>query len=282
MQKSQSKLGLPFLGSIVVLGLVALASARGLESSDAQPGTMHNCPPVGKWSIAVWEGQSETAAGDALGTCAQPVSAAYWLDSPTQAWLRWFPDRPEVSNLTKLDDMMGVLALAASTPPAETPTAVPPTTTPKATVHPTQNPSATPTATSTPIHTASPTLTSTSTPHPTPTPTATMTPTPTPTPTPTATPAPIDVTFSANRSCFSCGYVTLREGTVAVTYSFEGTECGFEASLNANALWWTFVDVGYEQCPISATTVYNYVPAGYYRLQISAGCPGLWTVRVQQ
>ena len=93
---------------------------------------MHNCPAVGKWSIAVWEGESGTAAADALAVCGEgSVAAAYSLDAQTGAWSRWFAGKPEVSNLPPLSDKQGVLALdsasgpAATATPAATPTATP-------------------------------------------------------------------------------------------------------------------------------------------------------------
>ncbi|HJX61658.1 MAG TPA: DUF333 domain-containing protein, partial [Dehalococcoidia bacterium] len=95
---------------VVGLGLGAAASL-----SEAQPGTMHNCPPAGKWSIAVWDGESGAAAGDALATCgADAVAAAYSLDAQTGAWSRWFAGEPDVSNLPPLSDMQGVLALGSA------------------------------------------------------------------------------------------------------------------------------------------------------------------------
>jgi len=102
-------------------------------------GTMHNCPPAGKWSIAVWDGASGTEAADALVSCgADAVTAAYSLDSQTGAWSRWFAGKPDVSNLAPLSDMQGVLALGAAATPTPTPMA---------------------TATQTPVPTATPTST---------------------------------------------------------------------------------------------------------------------------
>ena len=98
---------------VVGLGLVAWGPTTG--SSEAQSGTMHNCPAAGKWSIAVWEGDSGTAAADALATCgAGAVDAAYALDPQTGGWLGWFRGRPEVSKLTALDGMQGVLAVGGT------------------------------------------------------------------------------------------------------------------------------------------------------------------------
>jgi hypothetical protein len=115
---------------VVALGLVAWATA--MPSSKAQSGTMHNCPPVGKWSIAVWDGPSGTDPANALAACgASAVDAAYSLDPQAHVWLRWFAGRPEVSNLPPLNDMQGLIALggaeAFATP---TPTPRPPTPSP--------------------------------------------------------------------------------------------------------------------------------------------------------
>jgi hypothetical protein len=73
---------------------------------------MHDCPAAGKWSMAVWEGPNSTAVTEALDTCgANAVVAAYSLDSETQTWSRYFAGRPEISNLTALDNLQGVMAL---------------------------------------------------------------------------------------------------------------------------------------------------------------------------
>jgi hypothetical protein len=84
---------------------------------------MHSCPPAGKWSIAVWEGDSGTTADAALATCgAGTVAAAYSLDPQTGAWSRWFAGKPDVSNLPPLSDLQGVLALGAAGGPVVTAT----------------------------------------------------------------------------------------------------------------------------------------------------------------
>jgi parallel beta-helix repeat protein len=109
---------------LVAVGLLAWPLATG--SSGAQSGTIHNCPPAGKWSIAVWQGTSGTAAGDALAACGGgSVAAAYSLDSQTGAWSRWFAGKPDVSNLPPLNDMQGVLALGSATTPQPTATLTP-------------------------------------------------------------------------------------------------------------------------------------------------------------
>jgi hypothetical protein len=78
----------------LIVALAAIALALGslafwiLQSgpSEAGVGAMHNCAPAGKWSIAVWDGESGTAPGDALASCgAGAVDAAYSLDPQTQA-----------------------------------------------------------------------------------------------------------------------------------------------------------------------------------------------------
>ena len=112
---------------LVVVGLVAWAVAAG--SSGAQAGSMHNCPAAGRWSIAVWEGESGTAASDALAACGEDaVAAAYSLDPQTGAWSRWFAGKPDVSNMPPLGDMQGALALGSAAGPAATPTATTPAT----------------------------------------------------------------------------------------------------------------------------------------------------------
>jgi hypothetical protein len=125
------------LGGALVLGVMGLAWALGSGASEAQQGTMHNCPPAGMWSIAVWDGDSGAAAGAALATCVGPVDAAYSLDAQTGTWSRWFFGKPALSDMLPLTDMQGVLALGAvgapplptATPtPAPTPTAMPSTT----------------------------------------------------------------------------------------------------------------------------------------------------------
>jgi hypothetical protein len=103
-------------GVLALGGTAAAATGEGLAADQAE-GEMHNCPPAGKWSIAVWNGGTGTAASDALATCgAGAVAAAYSLDSATGAWSRWFAGKPDVSNLAPLNDMQGVLALGAGTP----------------------------------------------------------------------------------------------------------------------------------------------------------------------
>jgi len=109
------KLALLFLAGMAVIGLAALLLTIGTGSSEAQQGSMHNCPQPGKWAISVWDGQDGTDAGQALATCGLgAVDAAYSLDPQSQQWLGWFPGRPDLSNLQTLDGMQSVIALSAA------------------------------------------------------------------------------------------------------------------------------------------------------------------------
>jgi len=123
-------------------GVLALGSAGGpaatptpsatpgaTSSATPTPGAtdqLQNCPAAGKWSIAVWDGASGTAAADALATCgAGAVSAAYALDAQTGGWSRWFAGKAEVSNLPPFSDKQGVLALGSAPSPTPTPSPSP-------------------------------------------------------------------------------------------------------------------------------------------------------------
>jgi len=123
-------------------------------------GAIHNCPQAGKWAITVWNGANGTDMSQALSYCTEgTMEAAYSLDSETQTWSRWFANKPEISNLSSLDNLEGVIVLAAAVVPTPTPTPVSTVTT-------------TPTAIPTSTPTTEPTAISTATPTPTPTPTA--------------------------------------------------------------------------------------------------------------
>ena len=117
------------VAAMLALGLLAFGWMLAAGPSEAQSGSMQNCPPAGKWSIAVWEGDSGAAADAALATCgASTVAAAYSLDPQTGGWSRWFAGKPDVSNLPPLNDLQGVLALGAGGPavtPSPTATATP-------------------------------------------------------------------------------------------------------------------------------------------------------------
>ena len=108
--------GLGLLGlALVTVAAIVVGSTAAPVRSGAQAGSMHGCPPAGKWSIAVWEGASGTEAADALAACGDDaVAAAYSLDPQTGAWSRWFAGKPDVSNLAPLGEMQGLLALGGT------------------------------------------------------------------------------------------------------------------------------------------------------------------------
>ena len=113
---SCNRLTVAVVATALAIGLLALVAALRASPSEAQQGTMHDCPLPGKWSMAVWQGDNGTAPDQALSGCGeQAVAAAYSLDSQTQVWSRWFPGNPEVSNLSVVNDMQGVLALGSAT-----------------------------------------------------------------------------------------------------------------------------------------------------------------------
>jgi hypothetical protein len=129
MRNRRRELAILFPAAVLALGLLALVWAIGIGSSEANEGAMQNCPQAGKWAISVWSGDDGTDADQAFATCDEGgVAVAYSIDPDTQQWSRWFADRPDVSNLTSLDDMQGVLALGAAEAPASptpSPTASP-------------------------------------------------------------------------------------------------------------------------------------------------------------
>jgi putative hemolysin len=103
----------------LAIGLLALMAALRASPSEAQQGTMHDCPPPGKWSLAVWTGDNGTDTSQAFSSCGEgAIEAAYSLDQETQVWSRWFLGEPEVSNLNVVNDMQGLLALGSAQVPA--------------------------------------------------------------------------------------------------------------------------------------------------------------------
>ena len=93
----------------------------------------------------VWEGAYGIDIDQALSSCGEgAIEAAYSLDPETQIWSRWFLGEPEVSNLSSLDSLEGLMAFGALNAATPTPT-----------------PTATPTATATLAATATPTPTAT-------------------------------------------------------------------------------------------------------------------------
>jgi len=70
---------------------------------------------MGKWALAWWDGP-DTDAKEGLDTCGEgAVDAAYALDPSSGEWLRRFRDRPEISNLSRFENMQGFFALGSST-----------------------------------------------------------------------------------------------------------------------------------------------------------------------
>ncbi len=134
MQRYRTKAVLFLLGGMLALSTLALAWAIGPGSSEAQQGAMHNCPQAGKWAISVWDGADGTDTGEALATCGEgAVGVAYSIDPDTQGWLRWFAERPEMTTLSILDNMQGIIVLGGEVVPTPTPMPTPtPTPTPVA------------------------------------------------------------------------------------------------------------------------------------------------------
>jgi hypothetical protein len=101
---------------VIALGAgMAAASAAGDEPLQVMANGMVGCPDSGKWAISVWTGEDGTPTDQALANCTgATVAAAYWIDPHTQAWKRYFDGRPEISNLTSLDHMQGVVALGGA------------------------------------------------------------------------------------------------------------------------------------------------------------------------
>ena len=129
MRNRERKLALLLPAALLAVGLLALVWAIGIGSSEADEGTMQNCPQAGKWAISVWSGDDGTDADEALATCnASGVAVAYSIDPDTQQWSRWFSGQDELNTLLTLDDMQGVIALGSPEVPASptpSPTATP-------------------------------------------------------------------------------------------------------------------------------------------------------------
>jgi hypothetical protein len=116
------------ISSIGLIALVLLAAlwASASTSSQAQDGGVYHCPEAGKWAISVWDGGDGMDTGQALATCgSDAVSAAYYLEPQTGGWLRWFAGRPEISNLTTLNDLQGIIALGSPSANPVAPAAAP-------------------------------------------------------------------------------------------------------------------------------------------------------------
>jgi hypothetical protein len=120
------RLTLAVAATAFAIGIVALVAALRASPSEAQQGTMHDCPQSGKWSVAIWTGDNGTDPGQAFSSCGETaIEAAYSLDSETQVWSRWFLGLPEVSNLGAVNDMQAMLALASAQAPVTPDTGLP-------------------------------------------------------------------------------------------------------------------------------------------------------------
>ncbi|MGQ9676892.1 MAG: hypothetical protein ACUVX1_14610 [Chloroflexota bacterium] len=128
MRDPNRKRALLSLAGMAALVLLASIWAMGTGPSQAQQGTMHNCPQPGKWAISVWQGE-ETETAQALDTCgADAVDAAYYIHPFTQTWRVFFRGNPDISNLDTLDDLQAVVTLgnpAASPMPSAEPMPTP-------------------------------------------------------------------------------------------------------------------------------------------------------------
>ena len=99
-------------------GIIALGSPSAapppLPIPAIAPGSLANCPPVGKWAISVPLRPYLAGVEEAFGTCESvTIAAAYALDPQTQEWSRYIAGRPDLTTLNSLDSMEGVLTLGA-------------------------------------------------------------------------------------------------------------------------------------------------------------------------
>jgi len=98
---------------VIALGSGASnASTAGLGPLPPAAAGMLGCPQAGKWAMSVWSGASGTPTDQAVASCTGvAIAAAYWLDPHTQTWSQYFAGRPEISNLTSLSQMQGIITL---------------------------------------------------------------------------------------------------------------------------------------------------------------------------
>ena len=91
-----------------------LPKVMGADSPQAQSGALHNCPHAGKWSVSVWNGPDGTDSGEVLATCgAGSVDMAYYIEPDTQEWQRYMVGHTDISNLSTVDNMQGIIAHGA-------------------------------------------------------------------------------------------------------------------------------------------------------------------------
>lgn len=126
MRRVRARATLLLAGAALAAVVLGLAWTSGAGSSEGQQDAIHNCPEPGKWAISVWIGQSDADPEQAFATCGEgAVAAAYYIDPDTQMWSRWFAGRPELSNLTGLNRLQGVLALGGAGAPGPPPSVSP-------------------------------------------------------------------------------------------------------------------------------------------------------------
>lgn len=98
---------------IIVLGSPS-AAPPPLPIPAIAPGSLANCPPVGKWAISVPLRPYLAGVEEAFGTCESvTIAAAYAIDPETQGWSRYIAGRPDLTTLNSLDSVEGVLTLGA-------------------------------------------------------------------------------------------------------------------------------------------------------------------------
>jgi len=84
MPRFRQRFALSCAGCGLLIAIVLVAGALATDSSEAEQGTMHNCPQAGKWAISVWSGPDGTETGEALAMCGEgAVDFAYYLDPET-------------------------------------------------------------------------------------------------------------------------------------------------------------------------------------------------------
>jgi hypothetical protein len=97
---------------IMVLGSPS-AAPPPLPVPAIAPGFLANCPAVDKWAISV-SARPYSDVQEAFATCESvTIAAAYALHPETQGWSRYIAGRPDLTTLTSLDSMEGLLTLGA-------------------------------------------------------------------------------------------------------------------------------------------------------------------------
>jgi len=107
------------LQAIVTIGSLTASptpTAQPTPTPGPSPGRMTGCPLADKWAMSVWNGPNETSAADAFATCSEVIAVAYWLDPETQKWQRYVHDRPDLTTLSRLDNLQGVFTIGSTEP----------------------------------------------------------------------------------------------------------------------------------------------------------------------